>query len=525
MDNARAWPRCRSLLQSRGYSAESPSALFAVPQDTLDEAWSAIWENQTANGVVAAYRLALAEAATMPDAETPTAWLESRVFAVTCLPVVLATAVMRSRLASGEYADGDSLLRIPSERLFHDVSLDSDLEPTGAWWILLTVLGKLAGEREAPEPTEDEPSLAELRHFPSGDSPQVTRAAAEIARFQGPIDFSDPWLCQEVAEYWHDAVNDALHFLSQGTEPYDLIDAGVANADWHIYYLLYRQLDALGLSQAADPFRAVAELKFLEQPPPRWGIGMDTARLLIEDRLASEALAVPNHLDPASYDDSDILAKLPSLPGQYEHAWGTVEEWNTTVDTWDLAYARAREARKFEHSVRVAEAHRQRGDIDAALANIPRASSTEDKYLLVEWARLLGYLEGRSEASTGFTMPPEAPIGLKGYVAEQFKRTNAMVSTNLLATVQVGRQLEAQGDLLLDMPAATANLMRRDFIADRLFEKHLDSMRRGWSETAKLEEHERIVAVVRGAIGTTAWDLLEPDSRDELRAFRTIKET
>ncbi len=254
---------------------------------------------------------------------------------------------------------------------------------------------------------------------------------------------------------------------------------------------------------------------------------MATASLLIDDRLATEALAVLEHLDPESYHD-DIVAKLPSLPDEYEPAWGTEEEWNEAVEEWNRAYARAIDARRFECSVRTAEAYRVLGDIDAALATIPKSRSTEDRHGPVQWARLLGYLEGRSEASaqkSEFTMPAGVIRGLETFIKEQFKPTNAMVSSTLAATLQVGHLLEAQGDLLLDMPAATADLMRRDFIADRLFEKHLDSMRRGWSETAKLEEHERIVAVVREAIGTTAWNLLEPDSRDELRAFRTISET
>ncbi len=98
MDDARAWPRCRSLLESRGYSAELPSALFEIPPDILDEAWRAVCDDLSATGSTEAYRRALAEAATIPDAATPTPWIDSRVLALTCLPVVVAIAVLLVRI-------------------------------------------------------------------------------------------------------------------------------------------------------------------------------------------------------------------------------------------------------------------------------------------------------------------------------------------------------------------------------------------------------------------------------------------
>ncbi len=408
--------------------------------------------------------------------------------------------------------------------------LNRDWSSEDVTWTLWMALRELLGEPETESAEDEATFFGEVdawRAFPSDENPQVLRVVAELTEFQGPFDFSDPLRCQKVGEYWFDAVRLALEFLANGTDPYEIIDYGIAGSDWHISYRIARELDALDLSEAAAPFWVVAKLGFVKQPPPRWGVGMATASLLIDDRLATEALAVLEHLDPESYHD-DIVAKLPSLPDEYEPAWGTEEEWNEAVEEWNRAYVEAIDARRFECSVRTAEAYRTLGDIDAALATIPKSRSTEDEYVLVQWARLLGYLEGRSEASaqkSEFTMPAEVLHGLQTFIKEQFKPTNAMLSSTLAATLQVGHLLEAQGDLLLDMPAATADLMRRDFIADRLFEKHLDSMRRGWSETAKLEEHERVVAVVREAIGTTAWNLLEPDSRDELRAFRTISET
>lgn len=472
----------------------------------------------------------------MPAAGTPCVWRDSPVLTVTCLPQLLAFAVLRSQLARGDYDQPDRLLGIPVDEFGVVDSITGDFTDA---------LRQLVGER----PLATDTWQADRRAFPSADSLQSAEAIGYVARFQASHDFSDPWECARAAEYCLESARWALHFLCAGPSPYDLIAEGIGQGDFHSYFLFTLELDALDLADAAERFRTVATLAWAKQAPPDWQNGMNAALLLIADGLAAEALEVLEKLDPEYYYYDEIPAKLPDLPDQNEPASGSGDYSNAADEAWDDADA-TQAARTLWLGTAKASAHRALGDFSRALEAIPKefSGTLPEHYsfreVYREWELTLAYLEGARDGQAQYgQLLDRARLGellqSQKRMEESQRRMERLaledrgrsvriergIEDSRLDTLGVGEVVKETRGLMLDLPEAVSQMIHNGWLANEQFHKHLESLRRGWAQSAQLIEHQTRLSALTDALGERAWSLVEPDSREELRAYLDIKET
>ena len=511
---SRAWPKARSVLGT----AQTLHDLFDVDRHLLERAAAAVRDDLSEHGVTEAYARALRDGRAIP--EGPVSLLESRRAFTFALPSVIGLMQLRSTMDPWAENDFRSM-----NHVYQD--LDAAIEA-------YCDLGEKAPDPEdAGEPSLDSSAATDDSAADSDEEQDYFSGAPFGDRLMSPPvlrahDLASPLAVCKLAGRSHSLLSWMSVAADEAAGAYGAVEL-LSNSGSSLGddYRLSEVAEAWRLSSVADAWRRVEDMTFVEDPPPTWELGDTAVAALMASKRYREALRVLDWMDPEEYEE-EVASALPDIPDEYEDSWGTLEDWNSTVNEWNAKYEGQMTERLLWAGVEKATAHRELGEFAEALSAIPSDErygwSPANAETRVRWARTLSYLEGLRDgaAQSGVVRPTTAK---DKELDEKLQFLGKLMMEDRARGVRMERLLEAQGDLLLDIPAATAEQLREDFVADRLFATHMDGLRRGWTETAKLEEHERRLAAMKDALGTTAWALLQPDSQAELLAYRTIKET